>query len=99
MKFAYGYDENNIFTSLVPIEIIEHEDGTLEEIIPTNSTLVAPPNGLYKAKWDGDSWEESATNDYIETIKVGDGKGNSSVTDTQKMMADLLALMIENEVI
>lgn len=31
---------------------------------------VAPSQGLYIPKWNGETWEEGATKEYIETMKA-----------------------------
>ena len=37
----------------------------------TEIALTAPPSqGLYKPKWNGEAWEEGATQEYIDSLKV-----------------------------
>ena len=31
---------------------------------------VEPAQGLYKPKWNGESWEEGATQEYIDSLKA-----------------------------
>ena len=37
----------------------------------TEIALTAPPSqGLYQPKWNGESWEEGATQEYIDSLKT-----------------------------
>ena len=39
--------------------------------IETEEMIEAPPvSGFYKAKWNGESWEEGATQEYIDSLKA-----------------------------
>ncbi len=58
MKFVRKIDEQCFFV----------EDNYVEEI--NEFTIETPcPSGFYKPKWNGEAWEESATQEYIDGLK------------------------------
>lgn len=54
MKQIYLYDDNHMF---VGVDVVDSNI----KILPVNSTDIAPPNGLYKAQFDGEQWIETIT--------------------------------------
>lgn len=64
---VFQYDQNYIYKTDVILE--ESENGKIN--IPENCTDIKPPDGLYKAKFyiKQKVWKESATQEYIDTLK------------------------------
>ena len=59
MIFVRKIDKNGLFI----------EDAFVEEI--TEFTIETPcPSGFYHPKWNGETWEEGATQEYIDSLKV-----------------------------
>lgn len=44
---------------------VVHPDISGDDIVD-----VSCPQGLYKPKWNGESWEEGATQEYIDSLKT-----------------------------
>lgn len=53
MKQVYQIDNNGYYTK--PVIIAVNED------IPDDCIEIQPPNGLYRAKWNGLEWVEKGT--------------------------------------
>ncbi|WP_406588962.1 hypothetical protein [Bacillus atrophaeus] len=85
---VYKYDENYIFIEPVIVE----EDGNGEYCIPENCTDVEPIS-FYKAKFDisKQEWFESATQEYIDSLKNSIEPTDMEVL--QKQVADLFYLI------
>lgn len=62
MKQFYLYDENKIFkgVELRSPQLIQVGD-EIQEYEFTDGTFIAPPDGLYKAQFDGEQWIETIT--------------------------------------
>lgn len=59
MIFVRKIDENGFFI----------EDAFVEEL--TEFTIITPcPAGFYRPKWNGEAWEEGATQEYIDSLKA-----------------------------
>lgn len=88
MKWIYKYDENFIY---IPGEERELED---EEDLPEFYTDIKPPDGLYLPKYNAtkNKWDESATQDYIDSLQPPD-PGPSETEVLRKQVADLYYLI------
>nr|WGE05874.1 hypothetical protein P5640_07945 [Bacillus subtilis] len=68
---VYEYDNNYLFTNLMIIEEYDDKDGY---IIPENCTPISPPNSpsLYIPRFNKTKqvWEESASQEYINSVKL-----------------------------
>ena len=53
----------------LPIKLIAFQKNVLH-IHAVIMSLTAPPSmGLFKPRWNGESWEEGATQEYIDSLK------------------------------
>ncbi|WP_342502854.1 hypothetical protein [Bacillus sp. FSL K6-1000] len=91
--WAYQYDENNIYVCPVEIIYIEDDDGNITKIVPENATEVSPGD-LVHARWTGNEWVESATDEYLESIKIIDTNDESDGTKALRAVADILETMV-----
>ncbi|MED1679250.1 hypothetical protein ACLQ7P_10715 [Bacillus subtilis subsp. subtilis] len=85
---VYKYDGNYIFIEPVIVE----EDGNGNYVIPEYCTEIQPPS-FYKAKFDisKQEWFESATQEYIDSLKKPIEPTDIEVL--QKQVADIFYLI------
>jgi len=70
----------------------------------TEIALTAPPSqGLYKPKWNGETWEEGATQEYIENLKAQaepqEPTLEDKVAEQELVINDLVNLLADKGVI
>lgn len=65
---VYKYDDDFIFETPVIVDGIDANDGKSH---PNNCTKIAPPDGMYKPKFNPElnEWGEAATEEYIISLK------------------------------
>ncbi|MCY8792303.1 hypothetical protein MOE00_08235 [Bacillus inaquosorum] len=65
---VYKYDDNFIFETPVIVDEIDANGG---KSLPNNCTNIAPPDGMYKPKFNPglNEWGEAATEEYITSLK------------------------------
>ena len=61
MKQIYLYDDNHMF---IGVDVVDSNI----KILPENSTDIAPPDGLYKAQFDGEKWIETITQEELNEL-------------------------------
>lgn len=52
MKLLYYWDDNGAFSK----SVFYQTDADVPNPVPANATTVAPVNGLYDPKWNGNEW-------------------------------------------
>lgn len=85
-KEVFEIDENGYIVEKYAIEFDE-EGNPLEELAE-NIITVSPPNGLYRAKWNGTEWIEDMTQEEIDELN------NQPSLPTQEERIDMLENMI-----
>ncbi len=83
---VYEIDENNFIKE---IHLIDEEENT--QHVTTN-----PPNGLYRAKWNGVEWIEDMTQEEIDELN----NAPKELTETEMLMdyvvdVDFRVVMLE----
>lgn len=57
---------------------------------------VEPSQGLYSPKWNGESWEEGATQEYIDSLKAQvEIEVEPTIDEMNRADIDYLAIMME----
>ena len=70
MIYVRVIDENGLFI----------EDTFVEEL--TEFTIETPcPAGFYRPKWNGEAWEEGATQEYIDNLKINAPKAEPTLEE------------------
>ncbi|MCH4984229.1 hypothetical protein AB4G91_02800 [Macrococcoides goetzii] len=83
MKQIYLYDDNHLF---IGVDVVESNN----KILPEKFTDIAPPDGLYRPKFDGEQWIETITQDELDELN----KVTTLISDTERIDA-LEGAMIE----
>ncbi|MGK0575499.1 hypothetical protein [Macrococcus capreoli] len=86
MKQIYLYDENMLFvgSEIINETIIDTETETRSEyVLPRNATYTKPPDGLYKAKFDGENWFETITENELQKLN----KNVSIISNAERLDA------------
>ena len=83
MKFVRKIDEQGHFI----------EDAFVEEI--NEFAIETPcPSGFYLPKWNGETWEEGATQEYIDSLKAQaqpqEPTGSERLEALEMLMVDIL---------
>ncbi|MCM3140390.1 hypothetical protein M3573_19115 [Bacillus safensis] len=94
--WAYQYDDLGLYVCPVEIVYIEDDDGNVTKTIPPNSTEVSPDD-LVHARWTGSGWVESATAEYLESLKIIDTADESDGTKALRAVADILENMVRGD--
>lgn len=66
LKQGYEIDEIGFIKEIHVIEF-DAEGGVINKL-PSNYITESPPDGLYRAKWNGTEWHEGATQEEIQEI-------------------------------
>jgi hypothetical protein len=80
MKSVYKIDQEGYFVEQI---ILNVDDG-----ISADCVEIAPPEGLFKLKWNGESWEEGYSQDEIHTL-TNNPQPPSEIEQLKKQQADL----------
>lgn len=71
------------------------DDFTFDESIEIG-LYVEPAQGLYQPKWNGSSWEEGATQEYIDSLKAQvEIEVEPTIDEMNRADIDYLAIMME----
>lgn len=66
-KAVYELDADGYLQEIY-VAGFDDRTGDPVEPLPERYTLVAPPSGLYKARWDGSAWAETLTREEIDEL-------------------------------
>ena len=109
-KQIYEIDSNGFIREVYVAEF--DEEGNPLETLPINFVIVSPPNGLYRAKWNGLTWIEDMAQTEIdalnntpqpptelELLKIRVATAEQVAADTSLTQQELLELLLAMEVI
>lgn len=82
---VFQIDEKGYY--IKPINIIDSEDA------PANYVEMRPPNGLYRAKWNGTEWVEDMSEEEIEEMY----NKPKSLTENEMLMLAVAELDMQRE--
>ncbi|TDM04074.1 hypothetical protein [Macrococcus carouselicus] len=70
MQQIYLFNQEGIFNGVDIVDnlTILDADGREVSVLPTNATLIKPPDGLYKAQFDGEKWIETITEEELAEL-------------------------------